>query len=159
MNQNTLISKELTKGNRALLALSGKIDENSVFPKIKFAGISTLVFDFRGIKGINSMGIQAWIAFLKSVPSNITVAFQHCPLRIVNQMNLFPAFMGSRPVKVVSFYAPYYCAPCDKSETLHVSVKDLGAGLSLPKKNCSQCQKTMELGAIEEKYLLFLKRK
>lgn len=158
----SLAVKQIFKGDRTLVALAGKIDEHSSFPPLKLDNVAVVMFDFRNVKAINSMGIQAWITFIKALPATLKVAFQHCPLRIVNQMNLFPGFMGGRDVKVLSFYAPYFCKGCDRSETIYVETKQVrgeGGKLAMPPQPCSRCKQPMELGAIEEKYLLFLKRK
>ena len=157
----SLETKQTFKDAKSLISLAGRIDEHADFSQVSFENIKAMLFDFDQVRMINSMGIQAWISFLKRVPKRIAVGFRRCPLRIINQMNLFPDFTAGRPVAVLSFYAPYYCEACDQAASHLLTTKTdfpQGADLLVPSKSCAECGETMEFGAIEEKYLLFLKR-
>lgn len=153
--------KQAIKGEKTLISLRGKIDESAKFGTPKFEGIKVAIFDFDEVKAINSMGIQAWIAFLKKVPESVRVVFQRCPLRIINQINLFPGFLAGRKISIVSFYAPYFCDPCDEAFSFLLKTKESfpkGKPLKVPRKECGKCGEALEFGALEEKYLIFLKR-
>src|SRR5690606_14701222 len=151
--EDVLVMKQIVNGERALVALCGRIDAHAKVTAPKLDGIGVLIVDFRGVKAINSMGLHARTAVIKALAADLRVAFQHCPLRIVNQMNLFPGFMGGRAVKVLSFYAPYYCKACDRAETVYIETQTLkkaaGGAPQVPSQACPSCKKTMEFGAIE----------
>lgn len=153
---------EERSGSDVTFHLEGKIDEFSDYSQMSFGEVDRAILDFDGVTLINSSGIQRWIAFLESVPESIRVDFKNCPLRIVNQMNLFPAFLAGRDVKVHSFYAPYYCECIDESKNVLLNTDEHFADLDdikVPNISCDQCGELMEFDGIEKKYFLFLKRK
>ena len=157
----SLTLEQKVKEHKTLITLKGKIDESADFSSASFKGIRVAIFDFAGIRMINSMGIQVWIAFLKRVPRQTAVIFKRCPLRVINQINLFPAFLAGRKVRITSFYAPWFCDQCDESFSFLLTTKDHfpeGKPLTVPDQTCQKCGEDMEFGVIEEKYLLFLKR-
>ncbi|NDE16559.1 hypothetical protein EBZ80_16675 [bacterium] len=149
------------KADRVSVAFAGKIDENAKYGTIDLGGKSILEFDFEKVELINSMGLQNWVSFMKALPANVAIHFVRCPLRIVNQMNLFPGFMGERKVVVESFYAGYFCEACDASHNnllTRESVLNVGGGKpKAPEQKCPKCQKAMEFDGIEDKYFAFLK--
>jgi len=148
-------------GRQAEIQLVGKIDENSDYSQLNFAGIDRAILNFDGVTLINSSGIQQWIKFLEGVPKNVKIDFANCPLRIVNQLNLIPAFIAGRDVDVLSFYAPYYCEKCDESQNILLDTAkhfpDRNA-IVAPGAQCGKCKTAMEFDGIEKKYFLFMKR-
>src|SRR4051812_37692461 len=110
-----LIITAKSEGEKQRFLLAGKIDENSDYAVVLAAKSSHIVLDFNDVSLINSSGIQKWIQFLQAIPATVRVDFDNCPLRIVNQMNLFPAFYGGRNIIPLAFYAPFYCEKCDAS--------------------------------------------
>jgi hypothetical protein len=145
-----------TRADRICIAFAGKIDENAAYGSINLNGKIKLEFDFDKVELINSMGLQNWVSFMKGLPADVTIYFTKCPLRIVNQMNLFPGFIGERNVIVESFYAAYFCARCDGSFNNLLTREDAlrsGPGKAKsPEQNCPKCLKPMEFDGIEEKY-------
>ena len=160
MNGNLRIEK-VQNGSNLNLLLQGQIDEGADYSNISFTGCKTIAFDFEKVTLINSTGLQKWISFLEKVPLSIEIKFIKCPLRITNQINLFPGFLANRTVKIESFYAPYYCPDCNRSDDVllvtesHFKDKN---NIRAPEMNCKQCHKTMEFDGIEKKFFLFLKR-
>lgn len=150
-----------SKPDRVCVAFAGKIDENAKYGAIDVAGKSILEFDFEKVELINSMGLQNWVSFMKGLPAGVAIHFARCPLRIVNQMNLFPGFMGERKVVVESFYAGYFCEACDGSHNKLLTRDQVlvpgGAKPKAPAQQCPKCQKPMEFDGIEDKYFAFLK--
>lgn len=142
--------------DRICVAFAGKIDENATYGSITFDGKTKLEFNFEKVELINSMGLQNWVSFMKGLPADVTIYFTRCPLRIVNQMNLFPGFIGERNVIVDSFYAAYFCGGCDGSFnnllTREEVLKSDAGKPKAPLQNCPKCQKPMEFDGIEEKY-------
>jgi hypothetical protein len=163
MDAELTITKNVVDG-RMHVMLAGRIDERAQFGAFDAAGQASVVFDFSGITLVNSLGIQAWGRFMKGLPPALKIGFHRCPLRIVNQINLFPGFLGGRKVVFISFYAPYRCSGCNASESVLLKAKDClvakgGAkAYGAPARACHKCSKPMEFAAIEEKYFMFLNR-
>lgn len=156
---SSLVLGQSRDGDTLRLTLKGQIDEDADYGSVKAAGVRRIVFDFEGVKLINSTGIQRWIKFLQGLPSDAEVVFSRCAIRVVTQINLFPGFLGGRPVKVESFYAPYFCEACDSScdvllETARHSVD--ASMTKAPKMQCPKCGGAAEFDGIEKKYFLFL---
>lgn len=160
MKGNLLVDK-VQDGSSLTLKLQGQIDEGADYSNISFDSITSLSFDFEKITLINSTGLQKWISFLEKVPVSIEIKFVNCPLRITNQINLFPGFLANRKVKIESFFAPYFCPDCDHSDDILLSTethfKDRN-DIRAPEIRCKRCQKVMEFDGIEKKFFLFLKR-
>jgi hypothetical protein len=156
-----LIISATSEGQIVRFFLAGKIDESSDYSTILASSASRIILDFEKVTLINSSGIQKWIQFLRGLPKAMAVDFENCPLRIINQMNLIPAFAGDRNIVPKTFYAPYYCEQCDESQNVKLSATDdFGSASEVvaPRKQCAECASTMEFDGIEKKYFLFLKR-
>jgi len=140
--------------NRKIVLLKGTIDEDTLLDGILKLG-SPLVFDFSGVTAINSCGVRSWVNFIKSIP-HIPIAYEHCPVVVVRQLNMVPSFNGH--AKVESIYAPYICANCD-TETQVLIPKEKFSELApkLPLK-CQSCQKEgLELDGHPKQYTAFIK--
>lgn len=148
------------KGDRATLALNGQIDEGADYSAVKWSGLKHLAFDFGGVTLINSTGLQRWVNFLASIPAGLKVTFERCPVRVISQINMFPGFTAGRSVDVTTFFAPYFCARCDKSsDVLLETVKHFSdrTQLRAPTMSCDRCQDALEFDGIEKKFFIFLK--
>ncbi len=158
-----MASLQITQNNQgdgATLTLNGQIDENADYSSVKFVGLKRLVFDFGGVTLINSTGLQRWVNFLSSIPPGLAVTFVRCPVRVINQINMFPGFTAGRSVGVDSFYAPYFCATCDKSSDVLLDTKKQfpdRTKLTAPPAKCDKCQGSLEFDGIEKKFFVFLK--
>ena len=145
----------------SVIFLSGEIADDCDFSPIDVSKLKDVTFDFDKVSRINSIGIGRWVQFLEKIDSSANVRFANCPLRIVNQMNLFPGFMGGHKVEVVSFYTPYYCETCDESKTVFLETAKYfpdKANASAPDFNCDECKAELEFDGIEKSYFLFLAR-
>ena len=145
-----------------VIKLIGQIDESADYSKVAWNKVTSTIFDFQNVTLINSTGLQKWITFLEKVPSQVDIKFEKCPLRIVNQINLFPGFTVNRPVRILSFYAPYYCAECDFSQDILLDTEKYFKNrdqISAPQIKCLRCTKEMEFDGIERKFFSFLHRK
>ncbi len=144
----------------AVLTLSGQIDEAADYGKIDLRGLKRIAFDFEKIKLINSTGLQRWIKFLGGIDPKVEIAFVRCAIRVITQINMFPGFTAGRTVKIESFFAPYFCEACDKSQDLLLE-RDKHfpdpAKVVAPKMQCQKCTGPAEFDGIEKKYFIFLK--
>lgn len=144
--------EQVIKGDSKIVMLKGAIDEDTDFSPLAKLGDS-LTFNFKGIEGINSLGVRAWVNFVKSI-SDKELFFEECPPIIVRQMNMIPSFVGT--AKVLSVYVPYICDSCD-SETLvlvnHDQFKTVAETAT-----CESCKKgEMEFDGQPEQYFAFTK--
>lgn len=152
--------KQSKTGARAVLMLSGPIDEGSDYSGAHFEGVSEAQFDFSGVTLINSTGLQRWIKFLASIPAGVAISFARCPVRVVNQINMFPGFLAGKNVRVETFFASYYCESCDKSHDVILdTARDFAdrTKVAAPAQACPECKAEMEFDGIEKKFFLFLK--
>lgn len=148
-----------TQTGKTVITLVGQIDENSDYTAVNFAGVREATFNFEGVSLINSTGLQRWVKFMESIPASITVSFERCPVRVIGQINMFPGFLAGRSVAITSFFAPYYCEPCDRSS--HVLLDQASSAAraedGAPDLKCEKCGGGMEFDGIEKKFFLFLK--
>jgi hypothetical protein len=157
MNSLTITSKRDGKALR--LTLSGQIDEAADYSPVQPGDAKTVIFDFEGIKLINSTGLQRWIKFLAGLPKDVETVFARCSIRVVTQINMFPGFVAGRKVKIESFFAPYFCEACDGACDILVDATQHGSALTsfkAPKMKCPKCAGDAEFDGIEKKYFLFL---
>jgi hypothetical protein len=163
MNMESSFKVHQTKsGSDSLVRLSGHIDENADYTKISLTGIISITFDMEGISLINSSGLQRWISFIESIPENIKIYLSRCSTRVVNQVNLFPGFLGGKDIGIISFAAPYYCQNCDCAVNVIVETltdfKNMDA-ITPPQRRCEKCHGKLDFDGLPKKYFLFLNRK
>ncbi|MBI2603487.1 MAG: hypothetical protein HYW48_10575 [Deltaproteobacteria bacterium] len=135
---------------------SGKINEDA---EVSLAELNEKVgdrciFNLKEIEAINSLGVRAWINFLRNFEQNRQIIFEECPPGIVNQFNMIPSFKGKATIR--SLYAGYICENCGltKMELFKEGEnlpRNVGA-TPLPEVKCSNCGKTMELEELEDEY-------
>ncbi|MFP5519522.1 MAG: hypothetical protein ACLGGX_06435 [Bdellovibrionia bacterium] len=95
-----------SQGSKAILTMSGSIDEDADFSLINLAGHSEVDMNLQNLKSINSCGIREWIKWLSGLQVG-TIQLQNCPKIIVDQINMVDGFLPPQ-AKVLSFYVPYY---------------------------------------------------
>ena len=145
------------------LRLKGVIDEdNPLASAIKKLEGRTVVIDLADVRRINSCGVRDWVNWLGDLDrAGKQVMLVKCSPTIVNQLNLVNNFVGQAMVK--SFFAPYYCAGCDREQLELVQVEDF-AGQARPSappvrgRGCTQTPCQMAFDDIEESYFAFLPR-
>ena len=159
------MSEELqvtTAPNGAALEVkfSGTISQDADFSPVQLDGVESVAFDFEEVNRINSVGIRQWIQFIETIPETVNVSFERCPLRIINQINLFPGFTGNRRVDINSFYAQFKCKDCRKSHTTLLETRQHfnSDEIKAPMIPCPKCKKDMRFDGIAKKYFLFLRR-
>jgi len=144
--------EQVIKGDSKIVMLRGSIDEDTDFGPIGKLGDS-LTFNFKGIDSINSLGVRAWVNFVKSM-SDKEIFFEECPTIIVRQMNMIPSFLSG--AKVLSVYVPYVCDSCDTENLVLVQNDQFEA---VPETAaCENCKKgEMEFDGQPEQYFAFTK--
>ena len=158
MEQTLRLAQNLNEG-RLEVRLVGQIDEVADYSRVDFNSVKIASFDLEGVTLINSTGLQRWITFLESIPSQIKISFERCPARMINQINLFPGFLGGQDIDISSFYAPYFCDSCDAAHSVLLKTREAFPERKNPRApvvNCPKCAARMDFDGLESKYFLFL---
>ena len=140
-----------------VIRLIGQIDELADFHDL-FVGLTGIVIiDMEEVNRIDSFGIRFWVEAVGKA-KNLQLIYIRCPPTIINNFNMFPAFLGSN-AEVRSFYADYYCEECNKEERFLLDVdQDFGgvSDIEAPTYKC-ECGGDYVLDEDEDEYLIFLK--
>jgi hypothetical protein len=148
------------KNDRALVALSGSIDEDSIFTHKNILDAKEMEVDFKNVDSINSCGVREWFKWLDKIPLEMPIKYFNCPKFIVDQVNMVAGLLR-KGITVHSFYVPYYCEKCNQETSiLFTSGKEfVGTKVNAPEDvKCSKCQGPTELDVMEASYFKFLQR-
>jgi len=143
------------RGSEIVVKFTGIIDEDVDFSAIEVVEKASYLFDFDGVKGINSCGIREWIQFSEKFKPSTRLIYQNCTQIIIEQINMVAGFFRNGS-EVRNFYAPYFCEKCDEERKVRVDAGLIKAGAA-PDMKCGTCGETMEFDALEEQYFRFLK--
>ncbi|MBU1534772.1 STAS domain-containing protein, partial [Myxococcota bacterium] len=147
------------KENITYLSVIGIIDEDNNLQEIaERIGSGTVILNLNHIERINSCGVRDWVNWLSSIEDKgAKVVLVECSPAIVAQINLVNNFTGNATVQ--SFYAPYFCAGCDKEKVLLIESTTMQnvENPSAPISRCDECDGVMEFDDMEESYFAFLK--
>ncbi len=154
MLPNEKFSFQVVKsGARNVVLLQGQIDEDTSFEGLNEVA-APLVFNFKNLTGISSIGIRTWVNFLKELGDK-EIYYEECSPLIVRQMNMVPSFLGQ--AKVLSVFVPYVCENCEKEKLVLVKEDQFGNNVteSFPCDACKQGE--MELDGHPQQYFAFAK--
>ncbi|MEZ4751237.1 MAG: hypothetical protein R3B54_11635 [Bdellovibrionota bacterium] len=147
---NKFSLKKKFEDGREIIYISGNIDEDARFDEVRKD--QPLIFDMRGIVGVNSCGVRSWVNFMRDHKSQ-PVTFRHCSPAVVHQMNMVPSFKGH--AQVLSLYVPYACVHCDSEDRVFVDLVK-GAKKAPAKIPCKNCKVgKMEIDGDEQQYFAF----
>ena len=152
------ISSE-TKDGTTLLRLVGPIDDQAakiLAETLPHVG-RTVTLNLAGIEYFNSLGIRAWVNFLKVLVEGRQVYYEECPMDVIQQINMMPAM--SRGVEVLSFQGDFACPDCGHEQRLLFSCKEGRSVLydRLEQQPCERCGGQLQLEDDPKNFLLFLK--
>jgi hypothetical protein len=139
-------------GDRNCVLLQGQIDEDTSFEEL--AGVAApIVFNFKNLTGISSIGIRSWVNFLKELGGK-EIYYEECSPLIVRQMNMVPSFIGN--AKVISVFVPYVCESCENEKLVLVGEDQFkNVTEAFPCESCKQGE--MELDGHPQQYFAFAK--
>ncbi len=146
-----LIVNEERHDKSLTLEFSGRVDESSALPSLtQCESLVELVLDLKNLTSMNSMGIKAWVLWIKQVPKHLRIIYRRCPAFLVSQMKVFLGFLppGAR---IESFYVPYFCPACKAitaipyDNTPQTALED-----SI---TCPKCQQAAEIDIIKSDFL------
>lgn len=140
--------------------LVGLINEDSELSfknlLIELQDAKKINFNFSQVKSINSLGVRAWVSFLRSVEDGRSIGFVECTPDIIMQINMIPSFLGK--AKVSSFYVNYICEVCNKEERTLIETASLPAKTIPVAPKCSNDENPMQTEELEDEYFVFLMR-
>jgi hypothetical protein len=149
---------QVPEGKR--IALMGLINEDS---ELTFQHISAeikdekkILFNFSQVKSINSLGVRAWVSFLRNIEEKSEILFEECTADVIMQINMIPSFLGKG--KVDSFYVNYVCEICNKEEKKLIYTKDVPPKSIPPSPVCTAEDCGIQTEELEEEYFVFLTR-
>ena len=148
------------KQSKQWIAFKGAINEDSEvqFKELheKIGNSKECIFNFSEVTNINSLGVRAWVNFLRSLEGGKKIRFKECPPEIIMQINMIPSFLGNAEVE--SFYVNYLCEICYKKEKKLVKTARLEQN-SIPRSPCCQAKNCgMQTEELEDEYFAFLRR-
>ncbi len=131
------------------LRLEGVIDEHNGLAQITdhLGPSDTLAIDLGGIKRLNSVGVRDWVNWLRAlrVKYRAVIIFDPPP-SVMNEVNFVKNF--AEGAYITTFYAPLFCARCQKEESRLLETHRIknGSGLSVPSFSCEQsdCENTLD---------------
>ena len=150
VGQRLEISAEAHPGGW-LLRLSGVIDESFDRRQIVEGRQGVLVLDLDGVRRITSFGVREWVTAMAEVQA--ACFFIRCRPAIVSQFNMVGNFAGRG--QLVSLYAPYHCALCDKGIEVLIDRRTLVGTLAGLRVTCPECQGTAEFDDIPETFFSY----
>jgi ABC-type transporter Mla MlaB component len=118
---------------------------------------SSITLDVGGLRRINSLGVRAWVEFMRGL-SGRKVHFVRCSPAFVDQLNTVSDFRSG--AQIDSVLAPYVC-----ERTGRVSYEELKVGIdikrggdfsALGERRCEECPEGMVFDDVPERYLHFL---
>jgi hypothetical protein len=142
-------------GDKLELNFHGIIDEDVDFSGIPLEKKSEYVFNFDGVKGINSCGIREWVKFSEMIDPSVKLVYLNCTQIIIEQINMVAGFFRAGS-EVRNFYAPYFCEGCDEEKKVLIDAGKVDNN-EAPEEKCASCGEAMEFDALEEQYFRFLK--
>ncbi len=142
---------------RIRVVIKGDITEATNFRDLLPVMVGRVDFDLSQVTYINSLGVRAWVEFLRAAPIQ-GYEFHACSVPFVLQAALSDAVLGRGTV--TSFFAPYVCDVCGhEEERLLQSATVLASeDHSPPTFNCPSCGGDLALDDLPQRYLAFLWR-
>lgn len=140
------------------VVIIGPINEEAEvhFSKLPETLGKNVLINFRQVTFINSLGVRAWINFMRQL-SGRALVFEECTPEIVNQINMIPNFKGN--AKITSVYGTFFCETCNVSqEEIFIAGKNFpkGPDFNLSPVKCKTCgHENIEFEEVEDAFFAF----
>lgn len=134
------------KDQTTKVSLTGPMDENSAKVLSELFGRlpnSPICLDMGGIEYFNSLGIRAWVNFVKPLSDGRTLSYEHCTPDFINQVNMIPALMKGSII--LSFSSEFACPQCGHQQTIEFNGQNEKANLlkAFLSQACKKCGDTL----------------
>jgi len=141
--------------------LEGVLDETSPPELSKLAGQlraqNKTVLEVSAVKRINSLGVRAWVDFMKQLEGR-AITLRRCSPAFVDQLNSVSDFKSHATVE--SFLAPFVCEKTGnvfyEEFTVGKDIKSSADLAALANKRCKECPDPLVFDDLPERYLHFL---
>jgi len=136
------------------LYIQGNIDEDAAekFLSIKLGCSEKIIVNWRGVTGVTSSGLHAWLDFFRGFREAHTVEFEECSPTIVTQFNMVPNFYEGAEIK--SVIGEMHCQRCQTGELREIQVDSDGRLEEADDSRCGYCGHEMELEEEESYHFL-----
>jgi hypothetical protein len=152
-NSNLKIQRLNSKIN---IDVFGDLDEDTNFSQIDLSFAQEIIFNFRGVKKVQSCGVREWIKMVQTISGNAIITFVNCPKIIVDTINMVDGFLPDQ-AKVESLFIPFYSDITEEEKCLLYHTKAIATSLYQTEVLDSEGN-LMELNINEQKYFKFLRR-
>lgn len=129
--------------------LVGDLDENAepalaeLVQKLRGAsGKRDVAITMKEIGIINSIGVQRWLSFLKSLPSDVVPVFKDCSTSFIEYASMLTSFLGNG--RIASFEIPFHCDPCGRQVTRLLETAATAAAGHYGDERCERCKGKLE---------------
>ena len=145
---------------KLIVAIQGELTESTELSdlwKHLVMASKPVEFDLSQVRYVNSWGVRTWISFLLRLPDPLGYDYVRASVAFVTQAGMVPTLVGRG--RFLSFYAPYHCDECDRSEDRllqsgSISVQD--GRVTPPVFHCTECGSALAFDDIPERYFAFL---
>lgn len=143
-------------GNLARVALAGELTERaSLVPLAELLRASARIeLDLAGITRINSVGVRAWLYFVRELCRHSRVELWECPPVFVAQLNMISNLADAAEVQTIQL--PYSCELCDAVAAVSCGVTAGRPDLAAHGPRCPHDGSEMVFDDLPELYLGFL---
>ncbi len=139
---------------RTRVVIKGDITEATSFADLLPIMVGRVDFDLSQVTYMNSLGVRAWVEFLRDAPIQ-GYELHACSVPFIVQAALSDSVLGRGTV--TSFFAPYVCETCGhEEERLLQSAAVLASDLHPPTFTCPSCDGKLALDDLPQRYLAFL---
>jgi len=144
-----------------MVTLQGDFTETTDFSELwrqLSAAQRPVELDLSRVRYLNSWGVRNWVAFLEGLPPYLEYAFVRASVALVAQAGMVPRVLGRG--RMLSFYAPYHCERCDRSEERLLQSASVGASRPYepPRFHCTVCDGPLTFDDLADRYFSFLGR-
>jgi CheY-like chemotaxis protein len=142
--------------DKLVVTLQGDFTELTDFSGLVHHLAGQVEFDLSAVRYLNSSGVRNWVAFLRSLQAVSEYAFVRASVSFIAQASMVPAVLGRG--QVASFFAPYHCDKCDRSDERLLQTASVGTMPTLlpPRFRCSACNGELTFDDIPERFFAFL---
>ena len=156
MSLNYQIKKE---DDWELVTLSGHINEDAETSLAEMLDklAEKCVLNLKNVESVNSLGVRAWINFIREVEKNRSIVFEECTPEIIGQINMIPNFKGQAHIR--SLYGSYVCESCGHEKLVLFKEGDNmpdSPEADIDDVTCDKCSETMEMEELEEEFFSWL---
>jgi CheY-like chemotaxis protein len=143
---------------RLLVTLLGDLTEVSDLRGLARRLEGTVEFDLAGLRYLNSAGVRLWSGFLAGLARVDAYSFVRASTGFITQAAMVRAVLGRG--QVLSFFAPYQCETCDRSEErlLQPETVRVDGQLVPPRFRCGTCYGPLKFDDLPERFFGFLQR-